>query len=225
MNDIWVPVPGFPKYEVSPLGVLRNAATLIEIQPQINPGGYGRVSLHADGLERPRTVSVHRIVMAALRPEDFDRGVAEGRTVDHVDRDPGNNSVENLRMATGAEQSANAARPDPPPGCLAVVCTSPDGTRHTYPSTRDAARQTGVSQGSISRCARGEYATAGGFTWRFAHSEVAADLPGESWRTVVDAGIFPSKKQVLVSNMGRFKESAGGSWIVKTAAQLTARNG
>ena len=38
----------------------------------------------------------------------------------------------------------------------------------TYPSTSEAARQTGVWQGNISLCCHGRYKTTGGFVWRFA---------------------------------------------------------
>ena len=37
-----------------------------------------------------------------------------------------------------------------------------------YPSAREAARQTGFSQGNISACCRGEYNYAYGYKWQYA---------------------------------------------------------
>lgn len=219
MNDFKV-VPDFPGYEVSIDGEVRNANTKRPRLAQPTAEGYLRLTLSGE------TAYVHRLVMAAHKPDEFVTGCAAGKTVDHLDRDPANNDSANLRMATAQEQRANKAEPEVPAGSLAIVMTSLDGSTREFSSTRAAARATGIPQACISRAARGEYARAGGCTWAFAHVETPReDLPGETWKSVADADIFPRGRHVFVSNMGRFKESAGGGFVVKTASELCASNG
>ncbi len=61
---------------------------------------YPRVKIHTVyGL---KTFYVHRLVAEAFIPNPYNKP-----TVDHIDRNPQNNHVENLRWATYREQSKN----------------------------------------------------------------------------------------------------------------------
>ena len=40
-----------------------------------------------------------------------------------------------------------------------------------FPSAMEASRQTGIDQGNITRCCKGRYKSAGGYTWQYSDSE------------------------------------------------------
>jgi hypothetical protein len=52
---------------------------------------------------KSKTAYVHRIVWAMHYEWPTD-----GMMIDHIDRDPGNNRIENLRLATGSQNRANS---------------------------------------------------------------------------------------------------------------------
>lgn len=61
---------------------------------------YYQVNLYKDG--KHKTFKVHRLVAQAFIPN-----LDNKPTVDHIDRDPSNNQVDNLRWATPKEQNYN----------------------------------------------------------------------------------------------------------------------
>lgn len=231
---MWRPVPDFPAYEVSEFGEVRHAGSKRPRATRVTDSGYEKLSLRRSPSETPRNVSVHGLVMAAHRPDDLAAGRADGKTIDHADRDPTNNDVANLRMATPREQSANRRvrpRTSPPPTALAVVMTRRDGTSTTFESTRHAARETGVPQASISRCARGKYKTAGGCTWRFCDvdstdtttKDTSDDTTAvERWRAI---DVPCDVRKIEVSDAGRVRFRVGGGVVVKETADLPTEQG
>lgn len=92
-NEEWRLVPGFPNYEVSALGQVRNANTRNVLKPLRGPAGRPQVCLTG----RARRF-IHQLVCEAFwgpRPE--------GYTVDHLDGDRLNNRAENLEWCSRAE--------------------------------------------------------------------------------------------------------------------------
>ena len=63
-----------------------------------NDEGYFKIRINK------KTYAMHRIVAETFIPNPESKP-----TVDHIDRNPGNNNVENLRWATHHEQSINSA--------------------------------------------------------------------------------------------------------------------
>lgn len=87
IREIWKPVKGHDKYEVSNLGRIRNVKTEKILKNTKNkPGNYYRV--HLDGKHQ----YVHRVVAQAFFdvPDDGDYDV------NHLDGDPSNNTLPNL---------------------------------------------------------------------------------------------------------------------------------
>lgn len=114
--------------------------------------------------------------------------------VDHIDSDPSNNSLANLRWASKSEQTrhsyaTNAARKSSAPKLSKPVRDRRMGEAEltTYPSVNEAARQLGLYQGNVSACCAGRQKQTGGFEFELANAEEPEQLEGEEWRDVAVA--------------------------------------
>lgn len=106
MEEIWKPAPGFEGfYEVSNKGNVKSVKTGKLLKRSKTKRGYIRVwltkRLDDDRILR-KSVRVHRLVALAFIPK------VEGKDfIDHIDGNPGNNNVENLRWVTHKENVNN----------------------------------------------------------------------------------------------------------------------
>lgn len=106
MKEEWRDIPGYEGYyQVSNLGrvksfhlcgehILKNTKSVL---------GYYLVNLCKEG--KSKTKTIHRIVASA-----FIYGYSENIEIDHIDKVKTNNNIENLRLATSAQNSANIAK-------------------------------------------------------------------------------------------------------------------
>jgi hypothetical protein len=117
---------------------------------------------------------VHRLVaLAFVGPQPY-----PGATVDHIDRDKGNNRASNLRWATRVEQRANQDRQPGKKGKPQPFVGMIDGEWKLFESARAAERATGANSACIAKCARGKQSHAGGIVWKRAqHTAQSEDLP------------------------------------------------
>lgn len=122
--------------------------------------GYFVVNLHNHG--KSYVIPVHRLVAMA-----FLENPQQLPTVNHIDGNKRNNSVENLEWASFSENNSHALIHHlREPKRNDVVQKDMNGEIvETYRSVTDAARQTGISRGMISHCIHGRAQTAGGFVW------------------------------------------------------------
>lgn len=109
-QEEWRPVPGFEGfYEVSSFGRVKGLDRIVEtrpgvrcpvkgrlLRPGINANGYPSVMLRRQG--RTFTKAVHKVVAMAF----LSNGI-----VDHIDRNPMNNAVSNLRIVSLGGNAAN----------------------------------------------------------------------------------------------------------------------
>lgn len=90
----WKAVCGYPNYEVSDTGLVRNRKSLRVLQQQVrNTGGYFSVSLYHNG--RSKSHYVHRLVALA-----FVGGHFLFAQVNHKDLNKANNHASNLEWCT-----------------------------------------------------------------------------------------------------------------------------
>lgn len=101
-GEKWVKVGGFPNYEVSNFGAVRNRLTGIEIKPFLDGSKYMCVKLHSDGTRK--SFKVHRLVALSFSPIEN----ADQLTVNHIDLDKSNNRIENLEWLTSEENVKHA---------------------------------------------------------------------------------------------------------------------
>ncbi|OWR35267.1 hypothetical protein CEE55_02350 [Stenotrophomonas pavanii] len=107
-EERWASVPGWEGcYEVSDRGSVRRVGvdTLGRLKtrtlsPDHSKGGYARV--HLKHGERQERLFVHRLVLEVFVGEK-----PEGMVPDHIDRNPSNNAVKNLRWVTPSENQLN----------------------------------------------------------------------------------------------------------------------
>lgn len=104
-GEEWLPVPDFPKYQVSNFGrvkrFFKNAPPKIA-KPQVNQNGYLVIGLY--NLDKFKLCTVHRLVAHAFIPNP------EGKPqVNHIDGHKLNDFVGNLEWATSAENNQHAA--------------------------------------------------------------------------------------------------------------------
>ena len=125
--EIWKDIEGFPKYQVSSLGRVRSFARGKErmLVLCINPDGY-----YYCGLNHV-SKTIHRLVALAFIPNPDNKP-----TVDHINRNPLDNRVENLRWATQSEQTINTRDREHSTPYRNII------TRHIVKITRDGKQTT-----------------------------------------------------------------------------------
>lgn len=101
MPDRWARCAGFPAYEISTTGSVRQRHTGRVLGCAPSDTGYPTVHLQRAGRWYTRTT--HTLVWRTFR------GDPGGREVDHRDRNRGNPRLSNLRLATRSQQMAYAA--------------------------------------------------------------------------------------------------------------------
>ena len=91
MEELWRPVVGVNKYEVSNLGQIRNARTKRILKGSEMNTGYLKVNLYISK-DKIVTRTIHSVVAEAFVPNP--EGLPE---VDHIDTNKFNNAADNLR--------------------------------------------------------------------------------------------------------------------------------
>lgn len=94
---MWKTIPGYPKYEASESGQIRNKSTKKVLKPKTTWAGYKEVSLMKSG--KKNSQKVHRLVASAHK--------IKGEVVDHKNGNRSSNSVKNLNGTSRSENSKN----------------------------------------------------------------------------------------------------------------------
>lgn len=199
-EEVWKPVfePYHELYVVSNFGRVKNVKTGHVLAPQSDEAGYKRVPLSKNNKTVKRALDV--VVAKAFIPNPFNKP-----TVDHKDRDPRNNNVDNLEWATRKEQSKNRI-PAKRIG-YAVIKLDVNGNEipGSFPNTTAAAKHFNVAPGLISRWIKEKRITSEGYRLEWINArERGPDLPGEEWKTVTIEGAT-----FKVSSFGRVENKQG----------------
>ena len=188
MKEEWRDIKGYEGlYQVSNLGRVKGLLTNKIKVLEKSKNGYIRVSLYKHN--KQKHMLLHRLVLIAFKGENKDK-----RYVDHIDGNPSNNSLANLKWCTMQENAMNPITrkrkslskkghivsketrqkiskknkhgTKPIKYFIQVTCVE---TNKTYISMAEAKRDTGTREAAIRRCLRGISKTAGGYHWRYAN--------------------------------------------------------
>lgn len=183
----WRPVPGYENYEISidtPEGKCRavnymRRGIVVELANYFNET-TGRIGwrLWKDGKSKYSQAAKW---IALTYPELVEGEWFLGAEIDHIDTNRLNNHPSNLRWVTQKENQNNPKslknRSEAHKGIhnnrkdisKPVEQYTLDGVLvKTYPSTHEAARQTGYIATNIAACCRGESRTSHNFVWKYA---------------------------------------------------------
>ena len=94
-------IDGYDNYEVSNMGNVRNKTTGLILKHSLQ-NGYYCIALSTDG--KSKHFRVHRLIALHFIPNPHNK-----RLVDHKDRNPLNNNINNLRWATPSENNMNSS--------------------------------------------------------------------------------------------------------------------
>ena len=102
---------------------------------------------------------LHQIVLQTFCPE----GIQNGYVVDHIDRNPRNNRLSNLRWANREIQYLNRNN-SAKQSYKKVYCIE---TNTIYPSCRIAESELNITHNTVARVARGERESTKGYHFKF----------------------------------------------------------
>ena len=209
---MWKTIPEFSNYEINDQCVIRNKTTLREQTKHIVYGYYVVQMVHDETAKRRGRGVARLMLLSFVGPPPTIK-----HTADHIDRNPLNDSLENLRWATKTEQRNNQTR-----GCgkknseIGVVRIDPITLEEIkFTSLGEAYKITGINKGNISNCAKGRQRIAGGFMWKY--EEESDDLLEEVWIKIKkrDGTYYEEDPKVDVSQFGRLRDRRCGGILKK----------
>lgn len=181
MNLKQKPVPGYEgRYHLDP-EIMRvvNTRTGRPLKPTVDGAGYAEVQLYRNNKGTHKRL--HQLFAEAYIPNP--NNLPE---VNHKDEDPTNFQLDNLEWCTHpynmnygtinerrGQNISKALRGKPKPWVAEqkgkpIVAIDAWGNETVYPSGREAARQLGVRQSSITYVLSGQRKTANGYRFRYA---------------------------------------------------------
>ena len=170
LEEIWGDIKGFPNYQVSTLGRVRNKQTGYLITPLLGSSGYltVRIRRRSGDHDKP-ALNIHRIVA-----ETFLDGHQPDLQVNHKDGNKLNNRLDNLEWCTRKENSQHAMRmglfnptpPDPPKRKVRIVETG-----EIFDSIRDCAMELDVAEQHIWACLNGRRNTRHGLHFEYVNND------------------------------------------------------
>ena len=182
---------------ISSLGRYKDYRGVVKT-PSRKKAGYTTITI------QKKNYYTHRVVAIA-----FGLPRRPGQTqVNHINRVPGDDRLENLEWATPGENTRHSRATNPDRKSSAPKTSKPvrgrtagsDEPWTSYPSAHAAARALRLHSGNIPAVISGKLKKTGGFEFEYDEPAEAPRLEGEVWKPFLTA---------QVSNMGRYKNCRG----------------
>jgi hypothetical protein len=211
-NEQWKLITANTNYEISDKGNVRNTHTKELIKIRITSEGYCSVSLSSGD---KKNHFIHRLMATEFIPNPENK-----ISVDHIDKNRANNSLDNLRWATAKEQSENrnyARKKSQGKKVWRIGAND----KQLYDNIEDAINFivennltksehrktifTALRKQLLDRKIKGKTInTCYGYKWEY---EEPANLENEEWKNIKD--IYPDAHDYKISNFGRVKNTLG----------------
>ena len=189
---------GYSDDEVSNKGNVRDIKTGKERTKFDDGGGYVCVSLKRDGQKKYRNVSVHRLVALAFIPNTENKP-----TVDHINRDKADNTVENLRWFTHSEQNNNKDHKKKKKGrSIYQLDVNTNEIIKKWDKVADANEYFGIKGSSICDAIKRK-GTAKGFKWLYSED---VEMDNEEW---TELPLGDNHRKYYASKSGKIKKPSG----------------
>ena len=177
-GETWQP---YESAWVSSLGRFKPSSGVVST-PKPQQSGYVQVQING------KHHLIHRLIAIAFElPKRDDQD-----TVDHIDGNPSNNRLDNLRWANQSEQIHHSYATNKNRASSAQRQSKPVEARTLgteewvpYTSSNEAARSLGLHPGHISGCCNGKRKQTGGYEFRYREANEVAIMEGEVWKDVV----------------------------------------
>ena len=102
LTEVFIPVQGYPNYEISQYGNIRREKDKKVIKPQIKHDGYLAVRISRSG--EKKEYKIHRLVAIHFIPN-----INNCPIVDHINLNKFDNRVQNLRWCNETESAHNTS--------------------------------------------------------------------------------------------------------------------
>lgn len=155
--EIYVNISGYPNYQISNYGNVKNVKTNKVLHPGNNGKGYLYVNLCKDG--KTERFYIHRLVASEFLPNIHNYPI-----INHKDENGTNNNLNNLEWCTHKYNLTYGTARERMKQSLgqSIQCVE---TGITYCSIREAGRNVKSSYNNISRVLDNPELTAAGFHW------------------------------------------------------------
>ncbi|AGE54413.1 hypothetical protein PBCVIL52s1_872L [Paramecium bursaria Chlorella virus IL-5-2s1] len=199
----------FDKYTIDTFGIIRN---MNNKEMSVTTEEYCYCSVYKD--EKQYTIRINRAIASTfLGPPP-----SIAHTADHIDRNPTNNHLDNIRWLCKNGQSANRLMPETNKSSFIIV---KDNIEKTVKEWIDHLKDNNTPYGnSYTKSVIEHYAQRKqhGFSYK-----VFEDLPGERWKII--PGTLKSKNHWEMSNKSRVKQVTTHASNVLDATQMHKTNG
>lgn len=160
-KEQWKPIDGFPNYQVSNKGRVKNIETGKVMKNRSNNHGYPYVALpKGDG--KSKNMLLHRLVATAFIPNPDNLP-----EVNHKDENKTNNDVTNLEWVSASQNTRHSIHQR---SCKINQLSLDGEFIREWESSKQIERELGYSQGNIIKCCKGNknYSHVGGYKWQYA---------------------------------------------------------